>query len=115
MEAEYIALSQALCEVIPLINLMDKFKIMVPFYNPTPQIKCKLFKDNHSCIVDAKSAQRTPCTNHIAIKYHHFREFVRTRKVKIYPVSTTKQIANIFTKPLGDNQFKYLRSLFLHW
>ncbi len=115
MEAEYIALSQALREVIPLINLMDKLKIVVPFYNPTPQIKCKLFEDNRSCIVVAESARLTPRTKHIAIKYHHFREFVRSGKVKIYPVSTTEQIADIFTKPLGDNQFKYLRSLFLHW
>ena len=53
MEAEYIALSQALRQVIPMIQLMEELESIVPFYNPTPQIRCKLFEDNTSCIVVA--------------------------------------------------------------
>ncbi len=35
MEAEYIALSQALHDVIPLTNLMQELQMVIPFYNPT--------------------------------------------------------------------------------
>lgn len=115
MEAEYIALSQAMREVIPLISLMGELQTLVPFYNPTPQVRCKIFEDNRSCIVVAESARLTPRTKHIAIKYHHFRSIVKSGQVKIHPINTREQIADIFTKPLDERQFKYLRSLFLHW
>ena len=115
MEAEYIALSQALRQGIPVIQLMEELESIVPFYNPTPQIWCKLFEDNTSCIVVAESARLTPRTKHIAIKYHHFREFVKSGAVKIYPIGTREQQADIFTKPLDEAQFKYLRLLFLCW
>ena len=115
MEAEYIALSQAMRSVIPLIQLMDELKEMIPFYNPTPEVRCKLFEDNRSCIIVAESARLTPRTKHIAIKYHHFREYVKSGEVKIFPVSTHEQLADIFTKPLDEGQFKYLRSKFLRW
>ena len=72
MEAEYTALSQAMREVIPLIALMDELEYLVPFYSPTPHIRCKLFEDDRSCIIAAESARLTPRTKHIAIKYHHF-------------------------------------------
>ena len=115
MEAEYIALSQALREVIPLIQLTNELKSLVPFYSPTPEVRCKLFEDNRSCIVVAESARLTPRTKHIAIKYHHFRKFVKSGQVTIHPVSTREQIADIFTKPLDEKQFRYLRSLFMRW
>ena len=115
MEAEYIALSQAMRQVIPMIQLMEELESIVPFYNPTPQVRCKLFEDNTSCIIVAESARLTPRTKHIAIKYHHFREFVKSGAVKIYPIGTREQQADIFTKPLDEAQFKYLRSLFLNW
>ena len=115
MEAEYIALSQAMREVIPLINLMDELESLIPFYNPTPKIRCKMFEDNRSCIIVAESARLTPRTKHIAIKYHHFRQFVKNGSVKIYPIGTREQVADIFTKPLDEAQFKYLCNLFLRW
>ena len=39
METEYIAISQAMCSVIPLIQLMDELNKMMPFYNPTPEVR----------------------------------------------------------------------------
>ena len=98
-----------------MIQLMEDLESIVQFYNLTPQLWCKLFEENTCCIVVAKSARLTPRTKHIAIKYHHFREFVKSGAVKIYPIGTREQQANIFTKPLDEAQFKYLRSLFLRW
>ena len=115
MEAEYIALSSSTREVIPMINLMKELECVVKFYNPTPHVKCKLFEDNHSCIIVAESARLTPRTKHIAIKYHHFRSMVKNGSVKIYPISTHEQLSDIYTKPLDESQFKYLRNLLLRW
>ena len=103
-------------EVIPIIQLMDKLKPLIDFYNPMPDIRCcKLFKDNHSCIIVAESTRLTPRTKHIAIKYHHFCQFVQKGMVKIYPILTKEQLADMFIKPLDKGQFKYDRKLFLGW
>ena len=114
-EAEYITLSQSMREVKHIIQLMQELKPLIDFYNPTPEIHCKLFKNNWSCIIVAESARLTPRTTHIAIKYHHFSHFVQKEMVKIYPISTREQLADVFTKPLDEEQFKYLRELFLGW
>jgi hypothetical protein len=102
-------------EVIPIIHLMDELKSLIDFYNPTREIRCKLFEDNRSCIIMAESVRLTPRTKHIAIKYHHFCQFVKQGSVQIYPITTREQIADIFTKPLDESQFKYLRAMFLGW
>ena len=71
-EAEYIALSQAMRDVIPMMNLLNEFKGI--FFIPSihPKIQCKVFEDNASCIKVAKAPTMTPRTKHIALKYHHF-------------------------------------------
>ena len=76
-EAEYITSSQALQQVIPMIHIMEELESIVPFYNLTPQHWCKLFEDNTSYISVAKSTRLTLRTQHIAIKYHHFRDMSR--------------------------------------
>ena len=102
-------------EAIPLVNLMDELEFLIPFFNPIPEVRCKMFEDNRSCIIVAESARLTPRTKHIAIKCHHFCQFVKNGSIKIYPIGTKEQIADIFTKPLDKGQFKYLRNLFLRW
>jgi hypothetical protein len=56
-----------------------------------------------------------PRTHHIAIKYHHFREHVRSGQIKIEWIDTARQIADIFTKPLSASKFAFLRERFLGW
>lgn len=46
---------------------------------------------------------------HIAIKYHFLREKVDDKEVKVEYVGTSEQVANIFTKPLPNDTFEYLR------
>ena len=50
-----------------------------------------------------------PKKKHIAIKYHHVRELVEDKQVKMEYVNSKEQIANIFTKPLPKDAFEYLR------
>ena len=82
-ESEYIALSQALRDVIPMMALLVEINTLVKLHLPQPEINCKVFEDNNSCIAVAQSTKFTPRTKHIAIKYHHFRKFVQDKSISI--------------------------------
>ncbi len=56
-----------------------------------------------------------PRTKHLNIKYHHFREEVKKGTISIYHVSTEEQIADIFTKALGESLFMKLRERMMGW
>ena len=49
-KSEYVTLSQAMRDIIPLIQLLTEINCIFPIYCPTPQIKCKVFEDDESCI-----------------------------------------------------------------
>jgi hypothetical protein len=50
-EAEYIALSQAMREVLPITWLMEEAKQQgIPVLNATPKVHCKVFEDNTGAI-----------------------------------------------------------------
>lgn len=114
-EAEYIALSQAIREVIPLIQLLKEINEVFPIDLPTPKVRCKVWEDNNGCITLAKEHKFSPRTKHIAIKYHHFRQHVKDGTLEILPIDTKEQIADIFTKPLDESLFIYLRLLLNGW
>ena len=114
-ESEYIALSQAMREVIPFMSLMVKVVEVFPLNNPKPESHCKEFKDNNSCTIVAESSKFTPRTKHIAIKYHYFRKHVADKTISIFPIDTKDQLAHIFTKPLDRVIFRKLRLLLMGW
>lgn len=115
-ESEYIALSQSLREVIPLIELIEELhQNGFQFNNDTPKVICKAFEDNNGALEMAKTHKIRPRTKHINVKYHHFREAVNDGKITLLRVDTTEQQADIFTKPLDDNTFIYLRKLIIGW
>ena len=114
-EAEYIALSQSMREVTPILQLLNELKQHLPPPPGNPKVACTVFEDNHSCIEIAKSPRMRPRTKHIALKYHHFREKVLPGMVNILPVDTNNQIADIFTKALDEKQFRYLRMKLNGW
>ena len=67
-----------------------------------------------------ESLKFAPRTKHIAIKYHHFRSKVKTTynpsgDIIIKYISTKKQLADIFTKPVDDVTFFTLRKLLCGW
>ena len=114
-ESEYIALSQAMRDVIPLIDLLDEIGEMLPIYKPTPKVHCKVWEDNNGCISLATQQKFSPRTKHIAVKYHHFREKVNDGTITVNAIDTKEQSADIFTKPLDESLFKYLRRKVSGW
>ena len=49
-EAEYIALSQALRTIIPLMNLVEELSDVLPLYINKPDFHFRIFGYNQSCI-----------------------------------------------------------------
>ena len=114
-ESEYIAFSQALRDVIPLIELLRELSASVQFEQNTPIIHCTVHEDNKGCIDLVEIPKMRPRTKHIALKYHHFRTFVKNKTVSVRYCETALQIADIFTKPLNDTQFAALRKMMMGW
>ncbi len=114
-KAEYIALSQLLRDIIPLITLLEEINKVFPVHVKTPTFVCKVHEDNQSCITMADSQKFTPCTKHIALKYHHFHHHVKSGAIQISYCRTTEQKADLLTKPLTDNLFFKLRYMLYGW
>jgi hypothetical protein len=75
-EAVYIALSSALCKVIPLMTIMKKINQVFPLMMNPPNFYCKVWEDDQSCITMATKQKFTPLIKHIALKYHRFKKCV---------------------------------------
>jgi hypothetical protein len=115
-ESEYIALSQSLHEVIPLMRLINEINsagFKVP--GESPKVHCKAFEDNSGALEMARTPKMRPRTKHLNIKYHHFRDAVLKGEITIWPINTLDQTADLFTKPLGVQLFLKFRKLLLGW
>ena len=115
-EAEYISLSTALREVIPLMNLCEEIKKKgwkLPCTQPT--IHCTVFEDNEGAYELARMPKMRPRTKHINVKYHHFRHHVKCGKISIKKVRTTDQLADCFTKMCATHLFRKFRLSFMGW
>jgi hypothetical protein len=104
-EAECIALSQLIHNVILLITLLKEINKVFPMHVKTPTFVCKVHEDNQLCITMATLQKFTPCTKHIALKYHHFCSHIKSRAIQITYCCTTEQKADLLTKPLADDIF----------
>jgi hypothetical protein len=115
-ESEYISLSQSLREVIPLIAFIREISTAgFTFNTATPITKCTAFEDNNGALEIARTPKMRPRTKHINIKYHHFRDAVRNGDILLQKIETKEKEADIFTKPLKDSTFFYLRYKLMGW
>ena len=92
-EAEYISLSTALREVIPLMQLLLEFlehKLVTEKY--VPKVYCKAFEDNSGALELAKTPRMRPRTKHINTKYHHFRSHVANGSIILEKIDGTEQL-----------------------
>jgi hypothetical protein len=103
-------MSHALRETIPIQNLIKEINCIFNLPNPMTGFCIMLHEDNLLAITMAESLKFTQRIKHIAIKYHHFCSCVNTSfnksgDIKIKYISTKKQIADIFTKPVDADSF----------
>jgi len=115
-ESEYVGLSYALREAIPLMNLLKELKATgIPVLDHKPNVHCKVFEDNSGALEMARVHKYRPRTKHMATKYHHFRTYVDSNEISIHKIDSVDQTADILTKPLAADLFRKHRKLFLGW
>lgn len=135
MEAEYIALSQSMRDLIPIRQLLHEIMTVV-FTKPSNIVyhshskafddvkheslpsnieQSTVYEDNQACLKFARTAQLSPRTKHIGVPYHWFRSKVETLDIRIEPISTTKQLADPFTKGLSLVPFELSRRAIMGW
>ncbi|PKU75416.1 Retrovirus-related Pol polyprotein from transposon TNT 1-94 [Dendrobium catenatum] len=69
-----------------------------------------MYCDNTSAIALANNPVFHARTKHIEIDQKFIREQIQNNMIRLLPISTTDQIADIFTKSLSTPQFSYLRN-----
>ena len=110
-EAEYIALSTSLRQVIPLMAMMEEIHAVFPIHISKPEFVCKILEENQSCIKMATGINFSPRTKHISLKYHHFRSHVKSGRVAIHYRPTEEQLADLFTKQFSNKSFFTLQDM----
>jgi Reverse transcriptase (RNA-dependent DNA polymerase) len=115
-ESEYISLSQALRQTIPLMRLVKEIHEKLELQMETiPKVHCKLFEDNSGAVELANVPKMRPRTKHINAKYHHFRKYVTDKTIRVLKVATLDQLADILTKNLPEALFLKFRKLICGW
>ncbi|CAL9026844.1 unnamed protein product [Prunus brigantina] len=102
-EAEYVSASEATAQTIWLRFVLDDFGEMQSEATP-------LFCDNMSAISMAKNPVFHQRTRHINRRYHFIREALQEGVINMQFCRSEEQLADIFTKALPKDRFKYLRS-----
>ena len=67
--------------------------------------------DNRSSIALAESTKGHAHAKHIDIWHHYIHEQLQEGQIKIIPIPTTENIANLFTKSLPQASHEYLINL----
>jgi hypothetical protein len=115
-EAEYIGLSKALRETIPIMNILQEMKNLKYKIGITnPKVHCKVFEDNSGALEMAKVHKFRPRTKHINVKYHHFRSYVNDDTISIHPITSEQNPADMLTKGLGVNKLRRNRFRVMGW
>ena len=125
MEAEYIALSHSMRELIAIRQILKDIhelvfndKICHPVYTTTHKYgipQSTVFEDNEACLKFATLPKMSPRTKHIAIPYHFFRSKVKNLEIKVISVGTKEQVADQFTKGLSQDKFERARKNLMGW
>ena len=101
MESEYRAMSVACFEIVWLHGMLSENGFSQP--DPTP-----LYADNTSAIQIASNPVYHERTKHIEVDCHSIREALDSHIISLPYVSTTLQIANVFTKVMTRQRHQFL-------
>ncbi|PKU85503.1 Retrovirus-related Pol polyprotein from transposon TNT 1-94 [Dendrobium catenatum] len=69
-----------------------------------------MYCDNTSAIALASNPVFHARTKHIEIDQKFIRDHIHTKQIRLLPINTTDQIADIFTKALSTPRFLLLRT-----
>jgi hypothetical protein len=120
IEAEYVALSTASKDLLPLVAVIRELSTAVGLEASfASRIHCKVHEDNVGALTLASLELRrmTPRSKHYAIKYHWFRDKVTdpSQRITLVKIDTKNQLGDLFTKGLPLASFAHLRRLLMGW
>ena len=101
-EAEYMAITNCCTQVLWMKYQLLDYGVKL---DKTP-IKC----DNTSAINLSKNPIQHSRTKHIEIRHHFLRDHVQKGHIELEFISTDFQLADIFTKPLNEERFCFIRN-----
>ena len=115
-ESEYNGLSYALRDTIPIIETLKELKIRNIHESDTVgKVHCRVFEDNNSVLEMAKVYKYRPRTKHLAVKLHHFRDYVAREEISIHPIDTERQPADLLIKGLNEELTNRHRLVIMGW
>ena len=97
-EAEYVALSELVTEVLFVKMIIESMGMDV-------KIPIKLRADNIGAIFLAKNTTTSQRTKHIDVRYHFIRELIEDGTLEIEFVKTTENGADVYTKNTSSELF----------
>ena len=123
MESEYIAMSTACKDLIPLRRAAKEIaKACGVSREEQVTMRTTIWEDNVGALTLAnlELPQMTPRSKAIGVRYHWFRQYVSQNNgedggIVVKKVDTKDQIADIFTKGLARQLFERLRKMLAGW
>ena len=101
-EAEYVAAASGCTQLLWMRQTLKEYGVTCD--------KVPLLCDNESAIKIAYNPVQHSRTKHIEIRNHFIRDHVARGDIELCYVPTKDQLADIFTKPLDEARFCYLRN-----
>nr|GEY01996.1 retrovirus-related Pol polyprotein from transposon TNT 1-94 [Tanacetum cinerariifolium] len=99
-ETEYVVLSASFAQVMWIRTQLQDYGFN---YNKIP-----LYCDSQSAIAISCNPVQHSLTKHIHTRYHFIKELVENGIIELYFIRTEYQLADMFTKALLKDRFKYL-------
>jgi hypothetical protein len=117
MEAEYIALSTSMREVLGMRKILGEMKEQKITKDAGISTICKVWEDNEAALRHAVTdmPKLSPRTKHIGTKYHWFRSHINPGVIECHPIHTKIQKADIMTKGLAVKDFENKRRMIMGW
>ena len=100
-EAEYVAAASGCTQLFWMRQTLKEYGVHCD--------KLPLLCDNESAIKIAYNPVQHTRTKHIEIRHHFIRDHVARGDIDLVYVCTKDLLADIFTKPLDEARFCYLR------
>nr|GEU92813.1 retrovirus-related Pol polyprotein from transposon TNT 1-94 [Tanacetum cinerariifolium] len=99
-EAEYMSLSACCAQVLWMRTQLTDYGF---HFDRIP-----MYCDSKAAIVISCKPVQHSCTKHIDVRYHFIKEHVERGIVELFFVRTEYQLADLITKALSEDMFKYL-------
>jgi len=104
-ESEYYVIDECARHCLWYENIFNELNIKQNYIN--------INVDNKAAIYNCENETINPKSRHIDIKYHHIRELVKERRIKLKYVKSMDNLADGFTKYLNTNLMNKFRESIL--